>query len=214
MKIAFNKLTIMLLIGTFIIGCTKIPETTKKQEQKQELNLTGLTQHKLFNGEAEIALDKNFERFNIAELIAVAKKQPKTSFINRIFNEEQLQLAEYLGASYYVFIDTTNYLNIVHLERLDKLMPISKEAASYIGGLFKKKIQVSDPAANVLVESAKFGAQPTFTYGYYKMKSTSSFLITYSNHYAISSNTASYILYNISLQDHNFSELKNQISFR
>ncbi len=213
MKSVFNKLTIVLLIGIFIIGCTKIPETTKKQEQIQELDLTGLTQHKLFNGEAEIALDKNFERFNIAELIAVTKKQPKTSFINRIFNEEQLQLAEYLGANYYVFIDTSTYDNIMHLEKLDKLLPINKEGASIIGGLFKKKIQVSDPGANVQVQSAKFGAQPTYTYGYYKMISSSPFLTSYSNHYAISSKKSSYILYNISLQNHDFSQLKNQLSF-
>lgn len=206
-----------LLLVPFALSlsfCTKIPEqksdgTTALVEQDPLLK-----KHSVFNSEAELLLDKRYERFNMAELIAVTKAQPETSFLNQIFNESQLQLAELLGPSFYVFIDTSTYTDIIHFERLDKLMPINKGAASYIGGLFRKKVQLSDPNGFVSIISAKFGQQPSYTYGYYRMKSTSPQLTTFSNHYAISSNKASYILYNISLEDTDYSNLKNQLKFR
>jgi len=195
-------------------SCTKVPEQKEEKTSSLVEQDPLLKKHNVFNNEVELALDKKFERFNMAELIAVTKVQPKTSFLNQIFNESQLQLAELLGASYYVFIDTSTYTDIIHFERLDKLIPINKGAASYIGGLFRKKVQQANPNGYVSIVSAKFGQQPSFTYGYYKMKSNSPYLTTFSNHYAISSNKASYILYNISLQDSDFSSLKNQLKFR
>lgn len=211
------KLLHLILLVSFGLSfslCTKIPE--KKSESTTDLVEQDplLKEHNVFNSEAELFLDKRFERFNLAELIAVTKAQPKTSFLNQIFNESQLQVAELLGPSFYVFIDTSSYTDIIHFERLDKLMPINKGAASYIGGLFRKKVQQSDPNGFVSILSAKFGQQPSYTYGYYRMKSTSPQLTSFSNHYAISSNKASYILYNISLQDTDYSNLKNQLKFR
>lgn len=212
MKIIYLAIFCAMIIG--ISACTKIPEQKEENTSSLVEQDPLLNKHSVFNNEAELALDKKFERFNMAELVAVTKAQPKSSFLNQIFNENQLKLAELLGASFYVFIDTTTYTDIIHFERLDKLMPINKAGASIIGGLFKKRIQQADPLSKVEIESAKFGAQPSYTYGYYKMKSTSPLFTTYSNHFALSSNTSSYILYNISLSDIDYSNLKNQLTLQ
>lgn len=214
MKITLKfNILIALLVG--LSACnTPISDQAKKVTNEGDVNLSIYAKHRLYDGEMTMVLDKKFERFNIAELIEVTKRQPSTSFMNQIFNEQQLQLAENSGENYYVFVDTTNYQNFVHLEQLDKKIPINKEVASMIGGFLKKNLQISHSNSNVDILSAKFGSQPSFSYGYYKMKSTSPIFTAYSNHFAIAAPKSSYILYNIGRDNTDFSELKTKISFQ
>ncbi len=208
-----TSISLFFLISILLIACNSKNANHKSSQLQSSNSFNNKVKHSLFNSKATLYLDTIYERLNVNELVEVAKQQPKTSFINRIFNKDRLKLAQSLGAQYFVFIDTSTYSNILHFERLNKMMPISREAASIIGGLFKKEIQNTDPSALVSVRRAKFGSAKTFQYGYYQMMSESPELETFSNHFAISSSKGSYILYNISLDDLDLLYLKKQLIF-
>lgn len=201
-----------LLFILVLAACGKADEQDKSSIQTKKSN-SNLIEHYLFDKEVMLKLPKHYERFNAQELAMVSEKQDKTSFINQIFDPVRLQSRAKDNYSTYFFIDTTNYRDLIEFTRLDKHTIVSKEAASFIGGLFKGNLEELMPEANIIGKSAKFGKSNNFSYGYYKFVSKTPTLELHSNHYAFSSASNSYVVLNLSDTDTDLSELKNQIRF-
>lgn len=205
------KLFLPLIL--LLAACGSESSDSNKKSIRSKTHKERLEKHSLFNNKAELKLNPNYERFNYQELAIVARAQDKNSFINQMFNVERLEAIAELKENVYFFIDTTNYRDIIQFSRLVKHSIVSKGAASYIGGLFKKSLSDLIPDAQIIGTLAKFGANANFSYGYFKFVSKTEDLSFYSNHYAVSSAKGSYIIFNLSDQDIDHSNIKNQLRF-
>ena len=206
-----NKILSLILVFTLAAcGSDNQENTSAAQQQKTSEKLV---EHNLYGNKVMLKLPKKYERFNAQELALVSEKQDKNSFINQIFDPVRLQAKAKDNYSTYFFIDTTNYRDFMEFTRLDKHTIVSKEAASFIGGLFKGNLEELMPNATIIGQSAKFGKSNNFSYGYYKFVTKTPDLQLFSNHYAFSSASNSYVVLNLSDSDNDISELKNQIRF-
>lgn len=206
-----NKLYSLLLV-VILAACGNAEQEQKSTVQERKSSVK-LVEHNLYDNKVMLKLPAKYERFNAQELAIVSEKQDESSFINQIFDPVRLQSRAKDNYSTYFFIDTSKYRDFIEFTRLDKHTIVSKEAASYIGGLFKENLEDLMPNAAIVGKSAKFGKSNNFSYGYYKFTSKTPELELHSNHYAFSSASNSYVVLNLSDSDTDLSELKNQIRF-
>ena len=202
------KITLTALLALFLFSCSNPKKDDDKPKAPPE------TIHSMYNNRLSIQLPKKYQKISLKEAEQLNKIE-KSDLVKAVYGYQQIDLYKSAGNKYYFFVDTTNYGEVIHIERLEKRMDINSEQVSAIGSMFMDNFRsnIDENDSKVDIDEAKFASQKFFKFGYFKMHTTNVTPAFFTNQFVVTSRGSTYVITSLSTTDINQYNLQHKLSF-